>query len=142
MNTANLQGLSRGQDRPRQQPTLFITPCLQHSDFCPPGICTSTLSNFRCPSSQLPGFVGSGIDPNRRGLTSFGQSPGLLHFSCTSPALLQTLMSPRSPFFYQGMSSPALSPSTTCNARAKLPLLLSFDQDITWLSQVSCCVSF
>lgn len=114
--------VSRGQDRPQQQPALFSTPYLQHTDFSPRGICTSTFSNFRCPASQLPGFVGSGLDPTRRGLTSFGQSPGLLPFSCTSP----TLMSPRSPCFYHGMSSPALSLSTTFNARARLPYFSLF----------------
>lgn len=104
--------------------------------FSPPGICTSALSNFRCPSSQLPGLVGSGLDPNRRGLASFGQSPGLQPFSCTSP----TPMSPISPCFYHEMPSPALSPSTTCNARTRLSLFLSFPQDITWLLQGSCCI--
>lgn len=117
--------VSRGQDRSQEQPTLFITPCLQHSDFSPPGICTSALSNFMCPSSQLPSLVGSGLDPNRRGLTYFGQSLGLLPFSCTSPNtdVFQITL--------HGMSSPTPSPSTTCNARARLPLFLSFPRDIS-----------
>lgn len=79
---------SRGQDRPQQQPALFITPCLQHSDFCPHGICSSTLSNFRCPSSQLPGLVGSGIIPKQERSHIFWTisraATLLLHFSSTS----------------------------------------------------------
>ena len=127
-----------GQERPQQQPKLFITPRLQHWDLPPPGIHTSALGNFRHPSSLLLGLVGSVSDPNRRGLSSFGPCPGLLFPSCTSPVL----MAPRSLCLYHGVSLPALSLSSTCSARARLSLFLLFSQDITQLTQDSCYVSF
>lgn len=73
------------------------------------------------PCSSLPGLVGSAPDPNGRGLTSFGPSPEPLH---PFPALLQHWWLP------DGMLSPALPLSATCNARASLSLFLFFSPKI------------
>lgn len=108
-----------GQERPEQQPTVFIAPRLRHWDLSPPGICTSALSNFRCQTQT--GKISHLLD----------HLQSHYPFSCTSPML----MAHRSPCFYHGVLSPALSLSVTCNTRARLPLFLFFPQDIAWLTQ-------